>query len=118
MQDGVFLVMDAEQIVWDGFKVGNARQQLRIPIFAGMKLIRELPYIPLDYHPQSKEIMQLILERSAKALQLWQSQFSHLEHRGVGLAEVHNEVQQYPVSTFTHKVMTYIAVVAKKHSLN
>jgi hypothetical protein len=99
--EGIFFFMDAEQIVWDGVKVGNARQLLLIPIFECMKLIQELSYLPLKYHPQHGSIIQSVVERSSRVLQLWQPQFSHLEHRGTGLAEVDNEVQQYAVTAYS-----------------
>ena len=99
MQDGFFFVMSAEYIVWDGVKAGNVRQTLRIPAFNGLKLIQDLSYIPLEYHPRREVVMQRVLKRSAKALEFWQPQFRHQEHHGTGLAEVYDKVEQYPVGT-------------------
>lgn len=97
MQDGTFLVMNAENIVWDGSKAGSVRQTLRIPIFGGLKLIRDLPYVPLKYHPQQEAIVQQVLKRTSKALEFWKPGFSHREHQGTGLAEVYDRVEKYPV---------------------
>ncbi|KAI6089961.1 P-loop containing nucleoside triphosphate hydrolase protein [Hypoxylon rubiginosum] len=98
MQDGVFLVLNAEHIIWDGVKAGNVKQTLRIPIFGGLMLIRDLPYVPLKYHPQQEAIVQQVLKRSAKALRYWKPTFSHQEHQGTGLAEVYDRVEKYPFS--------------------
>ncbi|ETS80813.1 hypothetical protein PFICI_08342 [Pestalotiopsis fici W106-1] len=93
-----FLIMEAENIIWDGSKAGSVHQMLRIPMFTGVKLIRDLPYIPLDYHPQREEAMKNVLKRSVKALEFWQPHFRHLEHQGTGLAKVHDKVDYYPFS--------------------
>ncbi|KAI0164351.1 P-loop containing nucleoside triphosphate hydrolase protein [Hypoxylon sp. FL1284] len=98
MQDGVFFVMDAEYITWDGTRVGNVRQALRIPLFSGLKPIQDLAYIPLKYHPQKDSIKRQVLKRSAKALRFWKPQFSHQEHHGTGLAEVYEKIEKYPFS--------------------
>ncbi|XXH03772.1 hypothetical protein Hte_010178 [Hypoxylon texense] len=98
MQDGIFLVMNAENIVWDGVKAGNVLQTLRIPIFGGLKLIRDLPYVPLKYHPQQEAIVQQVLKRTSKALEFWKPGFCHREHQGTGLAEVYDRVEKYPFS--------------------
>jgi hypothetical protein len=68
MEDGTSLVMQDECIVWDGVKVGNVIQGLRIPIFTGVKLIGDLPYIPLKYDFRRRAVMKRVLERSTKAL--------------------------------------------------
>ncbi|ORY18232.1 P-loop containing nucleoside triphosphate hydrolase protein [Clohesyomyces aquaticus] len=98
MDDGVFLVMNAEFIVWDGAKVGNVRTMLRIPIFSGLKSVEDLPYIPLQYHPNREAVMERVLERSSKTTKFWRPGFSHQEHHGTGLAEVFDKVEQYPFS--------------------
>lgn len=35
MEDGIFLVMNAEYLMWDGTKVGKVERSLRIPFFRG-----------------------------------------------------------------------------------
>lgn len=97
-QEGVMLIMKAENIVWDGTKVGNVKQTLQIPLFTGLKLIRDLPYVPLKFHPQREAVMQRVRGRSAKALKFWKPQFQHREHDGAALAEVYDKVEHYPVS--------------------
>ncbi|KAF2450414.1 P-loop containing nucleoside triphosphate hydrolase protein [Karstenula rhodostoma CBS 690.94] len=98
MQDGVFLVMDAEYLMWDGSRVGKVETSLRIPLFAGVKLISDLPYIPLKYHPEREEIIENVRERSKRALTFWTPGFRHLEHNGTGMAEVYDKVEPYPFS--------------------
>ncbi|KAJ2996676.1 hypothetical protein NUW58_g899 [Xylaria curta] len=101
-QEGIFLLMDAERVVWDGSKAGNVRETLAIPIFNGIKQIQDLSYIPLKYHPQREAVMQCVLERSAKALTFWHPEFRHQEHHGIGLAQVDKEVEFY---TFSGRVI-------------
>jgi len=96
--DGVFLVMTAERILWDGTKVGNVQSVLRTPAFGGLKPIKDLPFIPIKYHPNREEIIERILHRSAKTLKFWQSGFKLQEHQGAGIAEVHDKVERYAVS--------------------
>ncbi|KAF1997704.1 P-loop containing nucleoside triphosphate hydrolase protein [Amniculicola lignicola CBS 123094] len=98
MEDGIFLVMNAEYIVWDGSKIGNVRHMLRIGLFSGVRPIEELPYIPLKFHPRREEVMQIVRERSAKTIKFWQPKFKHKEHHGTGLAEMYDKVEHYPFS--------------------
>lgn len=98
MDDGVFLVINAEYIAWNGTMAGNVGVSLRIPLFPGVKLISELPCIPLKYHPRRDEVIQEVRERSQTALDYWQPNFRHEEHHGTGLAEVYEKVEPYPVS--------------------
>jgi hypothetical protein len=96
-QEGIFLNMTAEYLVWDGTKVGRVDQALRIPIFTGVKLISDLPYIPLKYHPRREDVIREVKERSSKALEFWKPEFRHQEHHGTGIAEVYDKVEPYPV---------------------
>lgn len=98
MQDGIFFVIDAEYLIWDGTRVGTVQASLLVPLFAGVKLISDLPYIPLKYHPEREEVMKDVRERSSRALAFWAPGFKHLEHSGTGLAEVYDKVKPYPVS--------------------
>ncbi|KAF2118078.1 P-loop containing nucleoside triphosphate hydrolase protein [Lophiotrema nucula] len=97
-QDGVFLTMNAEYLMWDGSKVGKVETALRIPLFAGVKLISDLSYIPLKYHQRRGEIIKSVRERSSSALEFWTPEFRHLEHHGTGIAEVYDKVEPYPFS--------------------
>lgn len=100
-QDGVFLTMNAERLVWDGAKVGRVEHTLLIPIFTGVKPVSDLPYIPLKYHQRREAVIQSVQERSSKALEFWKPEFRHQEHQGIGIAEVYDKVEPYPVSPRT-----------------
>ncbi|KAF2729071.1 P-loop containing nucleoside triphosphate hydrolase protein [Polyplosphaeria fusca] len=97
-QEGIFLIMNAEYLMWDGSKVGKAGTALRIAVFAGVKLISDLPYIPLKYHQNREEIIENVRERSSRVLQFWTPEFRHMEHHGTGIAEVYDKVEPYPFS--------------------
>lgn len=97
-QDGIFLIINAEYLMWDGSKVGKVGTTLHIPLFSGIKLISDLPYIPLKYHERRDEIISIVRERSSKALEFWTPDFRHMEHHGTGIAEVYDKVEPYPVS--------------------
>ncbi|KAK8238708.1 P-loop containing nucleoside triphosphate hydrolase protein [Phyllosticta capitalensis] len=114
-QEGVMLIMKAENIVWDGTKVGNVKQTLQIPLFTGLKLIRDLPYVPLKFHPQREAVMQRVRGRSAKALKFWKPQFQHREHDGAALAEVYDKVEHYP---FSGRVMVDPKMMRKMQPAN
>jgi hypothetical protein len=94
---GIFLFMNGEYLMWDGDNVGQVQQQLAIPLFNGVKPIRELPYLPLIYHEKREAITAKVLRRSHKALEFWKPSFSHNEHHGTGLAQVFDNVKRYPV---------------------
>jgi hypothetical protein len=98
-QCGIFLAMAAEHLVWDGAKVGTVEEKLTIPIFTGVKLISDLPYIPLKHHQRRNAVIESVRERSRKALEFWKPGFRHLEHHGTGLAELYDKVEPYPVGT-------------------
>lgn len=97
-REGTFLVINAENIMWNGVRIGTTERPFKIPAFVGIKAIGDLPYIPLKYHPKREVVIQRVLDRSFKALEFWKPQFGHIEYDGAGLAEVHGEVEHYPVS--------------------
>jgi hypothetical protein len=96
-QEGMSLTMTAENLVWDGTKVGAVSQTLRVPMFTGIKLISDLSYIPLKYYPNRDAIIEEVRKRSSKALEFWKPEFRHQEHHGTGIAEVYDKVEPYPV---------------------
>jgi hypothetical protein len=104
-QEGIFLTMTAEYLVWDGAKVGRVDQALRIPLFTGVKLINDLPYIPLKYHLRRDAMIREVRKRSSKALEFWKPRFRHQEHHGTGIAEVYDKVEPYPVGHLS-KILT------------
>ncbi|PVI00677.1 P-loop containing nucleoside triphosphate hydrolase protein [Periconia macrospinosa] len=95
----IYRVLNCEYLAWDGAKAGYMSQTLMVPIYQGVKLISELPCIPLQYHPRRDAIIEEVLKRSSKALEYWQPGYKHEEHHGTGLAQVYDKVEPYPFSS-------------------
>lgn len=96
--DGTFLFITADHIVWDGDEMGYSYRTLQIAEFSGLMMIDDLPYIPLKHHPNQEEVMQIVRQRSDKAIKFWKRGYQLQEHQGTGLAKVKREIQPYAVS--------------------
>jgi hypothetical protein len=97
-QNGLFFVMEVENLMWNGSRVGRLETTLQMALFPGVRLISDLPFVPLKYHQNREQIVQSVRERSSKVLQFWTPNFRHMEHHGTGIAEVYDKVVPYSVS--------------------
>lgn len=81
----IAFVIQAENIDWDGEKLGISSQLLPIPSFSGAMAIEDLPFIPLQHHQRKDQIVPIIRERSRRKMEFVQEGFKTKQYEGYGL---------------------------------
>ncbi|KAF7558604.1 hypothetical protein G7046_g5560 [Stylonectria norvegica] len=67
---GISLVVKVKTMTFNGKEFAWEEKSLSIPKFSGNKPIRELPHYPFELHPDRESIMQRLIARGRKALDL------------------------------------------------
>ncbi|XDG06081.1 hypothetical protein ABKA04_005696 [Annulohypoxylon sp. FPYF3050] len=81
----IVFVIQAENIDWDGERLGISSQSLHIPSFSGAMAIEDLPFIPLQHHQRKDQIIPIIRGRSQKKMEFVQEGFKTKQYEGYGL---------------------------------
>ncbi|KAK8024468.1 P-loop containing nucleoside triphosphate hydrolase protein [Apiospora rasikravindrae] len=76
-QCGVFFVVTAKFVDWDGNKFGYRTTKVRMPQFAGTKPIRDLDIYPFHLHPSAAQITKTLLTEARSSENCAQYSTSH-----------------------------------------
>lgn len=94
-EGNIYFAIEAEQIDWDGVKMGIVETTLKIDAFAGTVAMDDLPYVPLRYHARRTALIQRVRDRSEKKLEYCIRGFQIREHKGLGLTVRHGVYKHY-----------------------
>lgn len=75
-------------MVWDGENIGCSHSYNRIPYFTGAKSVTDLPFFPLRFHKDSKELRKRFCVRGSKYVQC----SGHKRYTGTSLIPHHSMI--------------------------
>lgn len=108
----------ADYVDSDGASVGYVEPRLLPGIhqFAGLKLFSDLPYSPLDRHPDPARVRAELLERGEATVQLQAKRLQ--EYKGHALAEENDERMGGGKNTATSQLTQVIKLLSRSRGLD